>query len=297
MLAVLVLLVVGIVLGNLRWLPASVGPALDLVLVRVSLPGLILAVVPRIPVDASLLLPAVVAWAVLLGSVAAVWVGSRLARLDRRTTGTLLVVVPLSNTGFLGFPAVEALLGPEFLPPAIVYDQVGSFLALATLTSVVAARYGRGEPPGPRTMARRVATFPPLVFLVIGLALAMAGTALPAPLQEVADIVGATVTPLAMLAVGLRLRLAGGGWRPGMLAAGLGWSMLLAPALVYVLARAVGMDAVWQVSVLETAMPPMVMGGVIAAAAGLDDRLAAQLVAIGAVASMATLPAWALLLT
>jgi malate permease and related proteins len=77
-----------------------------------------------------------------------VWGLARLARLDARTSGTLLLVVPLANTSFLGFPAVEALLGADHLPAAVVYDQLGSFLALATYGAVVAAATAT-RPPGP----------------------------------------------------------------------------------------------------------------------------------------------------
>lgn len=87
MLTVLALLLVGVGLGQLRGLPDGAGPVLDAVVIRVSLPALVLA---------------------------------RVARLDRRTTATLLVVVPRSNSSFLGFPAVEALLGADHLPAAVV---------------------------------------------------------------------------------------------------------------------------------------------------------------------------------
>lgn len=299
MITVLALLLVGVALGHLPVLPRDAVATLDAFLVRVALPALVLAVVPLLDLDARLLLPAVIAWGVILGLTGLVWLGCRLAGADRRTTGTLMVVVPLGNTSFLGFPAVQALLGARLLPPAVVYDQLGTFLALATLSTVVAARYGAGEIPTRRVMARRVLHFPPLVALVVGLLANMVANrvgGLPTALTDLAATLGATVTPLAMIAVGMRLRLRGAGWRPGPLAAGLAARMVLAPAVVLLVAFAVGMDDVWRVSVLESAMPPMVMGGVVAAAAGLDDRLAAQLVGVGAITSMATLPLWAMLL-
>ncbi|MFA9429238.1 AEC family transporter [Egicoccus sp. AB-alg2] len=295
MLTVLALLLVGVLLGHVRVLPRDAAATLEAFLVRVALPALILAVVPDLEVDARFLLPAAVAWAVVLGLSLLVWAGCRLADLDRRTTGTLLVVVPLGNTSFLGFPAVEALLGAAVLPFAVVYDQFGSFLALATLSTVVAARYGAATPPGPAVMVRRVLRFPPFVALVVSL-LANGLGGLPPALGDVATTLGATVTPVAMIAVGMRLRLRGAGWRPAPLTAGLAARLVLAPAVVLLVARSVGLDDVWRVSVLESAMPPMVMGGVVAASAGLDDRLAAQLIAVGAVVAMATLPLWTLAL-
>jgi malate permease and related proteins len=289
---VLLLLLLGVLLGHLRVLPERTADVLDTLLIRVALPGLILAVVPGIEVDAELLVPVVAAWGTLLLLAGLVWAISRVARLDAATTGTLLLVVPLANTSFLGYPAVEALLGVDHLPAAVVYDQLGTFLALATYGAVVAARYGRASSPGPRDIATRVVTFPPFMAVVLGFALVPVG--LPGPVDAVASQLGATVTPLAMLAVGLRLHLGPGEWRPGLLAGALTLRLLLAPAVVLAVAAAVGgQGTVWSASVLEAAMPPMVTASVLASQAGLDGRLGARLVGVGVLVSMATLPAWA----
>jgi malate permease and related proteins len=293
---VLLLLLLGVLLGQLRALPERTADVLDTVLIRVSLPGLILAVVPGVEVDAELLVPAVVAWATLALTAVTMWLLARLARLDQRTTGTLLLVVPLANTSFLGFPAVEALLGADHLPAAVVYDQLGTFLALATYGAVVAARYGGTTRPGVGDVARRVVTFPPLVAMAV--AVALIGVGVPGPVDAVASQLGATVTPLAMLAVGLRLHLGPGDWRPGLLAGALAVRLLVAPAAVFGLATTLGASGVaWSTSVLESAMPPMVTASVLASQAGLDGRLGARLVGVGVLVSMATLPAWAWLVS
>ena len=292
----LLLLLLGVLLGQLRALPERTADVLDTVLIRVSLPGLILAVVPGVEVDAELLVPAVVAWATLALTAVTMWLLARLARLDQRTTGTLLLVVPLANTSFLGFPAVEALLGADHLPAAVVYDQLGTFLALATYGAVVAARYGGTTRPGVGDVARRVVTFPPLVAMAV--AVALIGVGVPGPVDAVASQLGATVTPLAMLAVGLRLQLGPGDWRPGLLAGALTVRLLVAPAAVFGFATALGASGVaWSTSVLESAMPPMVTASVLASQAGLDGRLGARLVGVGVLVSMATLPAWAWLIS
>jgi malate permease and related proteins len=295
-LTVVVLLLVGVAMGNLRLLPDGSGALLDTLVIRVSLPGLILAVVPELTLGVEVAVPVLVAWGSTVVLAAVVWVWSRVARLDHVTTGTLLLVVPLANTSFLGFPAVEALLGADHLPPAVVYDQLGSFLALATYGAVVASRYGGGPRPRIPEVARRVVTFPPFVALVVAMASRPIG--IPGPLHEVAVQVGATVTPLAMLAVGIRLRLDRTGWRPAVMTGALALRLVLAPALVLAVATALGASGtVWTTSILETAMPPMVVAGVLASQAHLDGALASRLVGIGVVASMATLPAWAWLLT
>jgi malate permease and related proteins len=294
-LTVVILLLVGVAAGNLRWLPDGTGSLLDLLVIRLALPGLVLTVVPSLALDAEVLVPVLVAWGTTLLLAAAVLAWSRLGRLDVVTTGTLLLVVPLGNTSFLGFPAVEALLGTDHLPAAVIYDQFGSFLALATYGGYVASRYGHGPAPRAGVIVRRVVTFPPFLALLVALTLRPVG--IPGPVLEVASQLGATVTPLAMLAVGLRLRLDAVAWRPGILTGALGLRLLVAPAAVLLVAALVGgTGTAWRASLLESAMPPMVVAGVLASQTGLDAGLASRLVGIGVLVSMATLPAWAWLI-
>ena len=291
----LVLLLLGVLVGRLRVMPDGTAGALDAVVINLSLPGLVLALVPTLELDSRAAVPVAVAWAALVVLAGAVLALGRALGWDRRVLGTMLLVVPLGNTSFLGIPAVEALLGRDHLPYAIIYDQLGSFLALTTYGAVIAGRYGGATTPDLRATVRNVVTFPPFVALVAALVLRTTG--LPAVVEDVAGRLGDTVVPLTMVAVGMRLTVPRRGPAMVPLAAGLGLRMLVAPALAFGAALLLGGTGIaWDTSVLEAAMPPMVTAAVVATDAGLDERLAANLVALGVIAAMATLPAWALLL-
>lgn len=295
MLTVLVLLLLGVVLGRWRGLPEATPRVLDAFVIAVALPGLILALVPQLEVGRRTAIPVAVAWAGLVLSALLVLGISRIAGWDRRTTGTLLVVVPLGNTSFLGIPAVEAVLGADHVPYAIVYDQLGSFLAIATYAAFVAGRYGGAEPPRLGTSLRRLATFPPFVALVVGAVMIVTGV--PDVVTDVAGRLGATVTPLAMVAIGMRLRPPDAEASHAPLAAGLAVRMVAVPLAVFGAMLALGGDGpAWETSVLEAAMPPMVTASVVAIEAGLDEHLAATLAGIGVVVAMVTLPLWGVLL-
>lgn len=297
MFTILALLLVGVLVGHRRWLPDGAAATLEAVVIRIAFPGLIIASTAELTLTSAAFVPVAVAWSTVAVLALGVLGVARLLRLDRLRTSTLLLVVPLGNNGFLGFPAVEALLGPDHLASAVLYDQFGSFLALTTFGTVVAARASGGEAPDWRAVVARIVRFPPFVALVVGLT--VSGTVgVPAAVLDVASRIGAAVTPLAMLAVGLRLRLDLTGWRPLALGAGLALRLVVAPAIVLAVAVALGVEGVaWQTSTLQAAMPSMVTAAVIAAAAGLDGRMAARLVGIGALLSMATLPGWAYLVT
>lgn len=294
---VVVLLAVGVLAGRLRSLPDGTARALDWVVIHLSLPGLVLARLPAAGLDAATaVVPVAVSWgglAVLAGAVLAV---ARAAGWSRHRTGCLLLCVTTGNTSFLGIPATEALLGPDHVPFAVLYDQLGSFLAVATWGTVVAARYGSGASPTAAGTLRRVLTFPPFVSLLVAGVVVVTDTTLPVAVAAVVDALAVTLTPLSMLAVGMRLRVPR---RDAVapLAVGLGLRMVAAPAVVVPLALAAGGGLAWETSAFESAMPPMVTAGIISSAAGLDERLAAALVGGGVLVSLVTLPVVAALVT
>jgi predicted permease len=293
-LTVVLLLAVGVAFARVPGLPEGTGRALDLFVIWVALPALVVALLPELELSAATAVPVAVAWSVLVVAAAAVLVLARIAGWDRRTTGTLLLVVPLGNTSFLGVPAVEALLGVAHVPYAIVYDQLGSFLALATYGAVVAGRYGAAATPSLRDTVRRVVGFPPFVALVV--AAVLIATGVPEVVADLTGRVGATVTPLAMVAVGMRVGLPRRDATLAPLATGLGLRLVALPAAVYAVAVALDAGGVaWETSILEAGMPPMVTASVVAIDAGLDERLAANLVGVGVLAAVLTLPVWAAL--
>jgi len=143
LLAVGLCLLIGLSLRHARGLdPDRTAATLNTFAIYVPLPALILRQLAVLEAGPELLLPAVAPWVLLLASAALVLALARLWGWERGTLGALLLVVPLGNTSFLGLPLTEAWLGAEALPAAIIYDQVGSFSALAIYGSLIVARFG-----------------------------------------------------------------------------------------------------------------------------------------------------------
>lgn len=289
---VLGLLVVGVVLARVPSLPNDAAKALDLLVLWFALPGLILAVIPGLDFDASTAVPVVVAWSTLALLALLVLALGRIFGWSRQVVGTLLLVVPLGNTSFLGIPAVTELLSPAHVPFAVIHDQLGSFLALATYGTVVAARYGAGARPTAAATFGRVLTFPPFVALVA--ALVVRQTGMPSLVHDLADRAALTLVPLTMITVGMRLRVPKRFQELGPLVAGLVLRMAVAPAVVVAVIAVFGFTGLaWETTALEVAMPPMVTAAVVATASGLDEDLAASLVGVGVLVALVSLPMWA----
>lgn len=270
--------------------PATTAAALNAVVLNVALPALVLRVVHRLEVSAALLAAAAAPWALFLGAWGLVrLVGPRLG-LSRESQAALVLTAGLGNTSFVGLPMAEALLGPRGVEVAIVVDQLGSFLVLATLATWVATRAeSHGASAG--QVLRRVLTLPSFLALV----LALATRALPYPpwLETSLERVCALLTPLALFSVGFQLRLSGLAAHRRALALGLGYKMLVAPlavALLFfllppsdpVLARA---------TVLQMGTAPMVSAALLAAEHRLDPALATGMVGVGIPLSLLSAPA------
>ena len=291
----LAMLALGMAFARLRVLPGNAAETLNRVVLYVCLPAAILIHVPRLRFDVSLLGLVLVPWAL----AAATWLALRLLaprlQLRRDEHAVLLLCTMLGNTSFIGYPMVQALLGAQALPYAVVYDQFGTFVMLSTLGLVVLARYGGDHPPPRREIALRIARFPPMWALVFGLTL-MPGQP-PAWIASALERLAGMLFPLVMLAVGLTIQLRLPRDEIAPLATGLLLKLALLPALSLALALGIGLRGdVLQVAVLESAMPPMITAAALAISHGLAPRLAAALVGYGIVLSLATLPAWTFLL-
>lgn len=288
---ILSMLALGQLCARLRALPDGAADVLNRFVIYVSLPALVLRLAPGLHFERSLSLLVLVPWLTLLLGVGACLAAARVLRLPRATLGALLLCVPLGNTSFLGFPMVTALLGPDAVRYALVYDQLGSFLILSTYGLFVIARMRGERAPTLRASLLRVAVFPPFIALVLG----GLPIARPALLTSVLQSVGDTLVPLAMFAVGMKLELR---WRaiaePSALAFGLATKMIAMPLCVAFGLRAfgVGTEALpAKVAVLEAGMPPMISAGALAAMAGLAPELSAALVGYGVLVSLASVPA------
>lgn len=289
------LLILGMLLRRLPRFPAHGDRALSAFVIHVSLPGMVLARVPELHFEEIEWAPLLFPWLMVLVSAPIVWMMARAFKWPPKLTGALMLVVPLGNTSFLGVPMVEAFYGRAGVPWALLYDQVGSFLALSTWGAMVVSTYGDGPKPTIGSVAKSVVRFPPFIALMC--ALVLREFTRPPELTAAFEAVGASLVPVVMVSVGLQLRLRLPAEDRLPFAGGLVVKLVVAPLIAWGVARVMGWSGLpTNVSIFEAAMPPMVIASVLATEAGLAPRLASAMVGYGIVGSFGTLPFWAWLL-
>ena len=287
---VLAYLLIGVLLRRLPAMPDNSGLVLNIYVLYVALPALILKNIKLLEFSFALLIPAVTPWLLLLVVVAMVLLLSRLFGWSREVTGALLVILPLGNTSFLGFPMTEALFGQTAMPYAVVYDQIGSFIALATYVTIVAAIYSPTmTKPTPKAILLKIIGFPSFIALIVGLLIR--DFTLPPLAVSLVDNLAATLVPVVMIAVGFQLSFRFSKSELSPLVSALCIKLLLMPVSAWLIWRALGQEGLAvQISIFQAAMPPMISAGAIAIMAGLAPRLVSGVIGFGILSGLMTLP-------
>jgi hypothetical protein len=261
------------------------------------LPAMALVYIPEIKPGWELLIPISAAWFTFLLSWLIFGMLGKALKWDRQTTGCLIIVAGLANTSFLGFPIIEGLYGKEGLPIALLIDQGGSFLLVSSLSIVVGTIYSHqeGKLSG---IPIKIITFPPFLFLLATLVMSFLGWKTPDFLLPAVSLVARTMAPVAIFAIGLKFSMDFDSLRSTHYWLGMGYRVLLAPAVVYLVYRNLlpAHELPFKVTILESGMAPMITGSIVAIQYDLKPKLATLLASLGIPISMITILIWYFLL-
>jgi len=283
--------IIGMLLRRSGRMPEQAPATLNSFIIHVSLPALTLLYLHDLKLSGDIALVAAMAWIYFALAAGFFWLVGRWLSLPRATVGALILTGGLGNTSFFGLPMIEAYYGHDGIVSGIIVDQLGSFLVLSTLGITVAGLYSSGRPTAGEIL-RRIALFPPFIALAVALLLIPVEYApwFTALLKRLGD----TLAPLALVSVGFQLRLGHLSEHKRTLTIGLGFKLLLAPLLIYLLyVQLFGAHGLpMRVTLFEAAMPPMITAAIIASDHDLDPDLATLMVAVGLLLSFVSLSGW-----
>lgn len=273
--------------------PKNAHLTLNQFVIYVSLPALALYYIPKVQINSDLLYPLGVAWLGFLFSFLFFYfIGSKLGW-SKKLIGCLIITAGLGNTSFIGFPVVQALFGEEGLKTAIIVDQPGSFVVMSTLGIFTASLFSKGQ-TDTKEIARKILLFPPFIGFFVACLLCVFQLDFLPEFQSVFQKLGSTVTPIALLSVGFQIRFDRNSQHWKFLRLGLFFKLILMPALFFFLYRIVGngRGLTVHVSLIESAMAPMITGTILSASYGLKPKLSNMMVSVGIPLSFVTLAFW-----
>jgi len=195
------------------------------------------------------------------------------------------MAIVLINAGNYGIPLNEFAFGRPGMERATVY-----YVASAVIANTYGVFLASRGTASARQALLNVFKLPMVYCLVIGLALNITGTALPLPLQRVADLLGSAAVPAMLVLLGMQLARASlrGQIKPILLSAGM--RLVVAPLVAAGLVIAFGIGGLTRdVILVESAMPTAVITSALAIQFDADGDFVAASILLSTVASIVTL--------
>ena len=201
----------------------------------------------------------------------------------------------MTNTGFVALPILHSIYGqPAVLPAAIATVFVAGVMFPATVILLESGKHSAHEGSARAVvLVRQIVLNPMVLSTLIGLAWAITGLPIPAPLAAYMNIFAAALTPCALFAIGLGLSVEG-------LRSNLTASILLAavklvimPLIVYGLCVALDLNPLYTIAaVVCAAVPTAKTVYILAGEYKVEEPLVAATVSITTLLSVATLLGW-----
>jgi malate permease and related proteins len=166
---ILLAIVIGYIINRLNIFSKDAPTILNQFAIYISLPAMILLQIPKLSFSIDMIIPIIVAWIVMFISAILILVLSKIFSFSKEITGSLMLVSILTNSSFLGIPIINAYMGESAMPYVLVYDQLGTFIALATYGTFIASYYSNKNKITFKIMTLRVLTFPPFLSLIVAL--------------------------------------------------------------------------------------------------------------------------------
>ena len=266
-------------------------------LIWCAIPAIALLQLSKLPLSAGWWLPVGATWSVFLLAIGGGYALQTYLSLDRASLTCFVLVVGLGNTSFVGFPLIQGFYGSEGLQLALLIDQLGSFLALGTLGIWLASR-AAGEHNTALKSLRKILFFPPFGACILALGLNLCSLYPTAWMVLILKPLAASLAPLALLSVGLQIKIHFKAELKRPLLAGLGYQLIVAPALVFVFFALImhSESLMVRVCTLEAGMAPMISAAIVAREYDLNPDLANLMVGLGVPLSLVTVPLWHLLM-
>lgn len=216
------------------------------------------------------------------------WLVARAIRLDRRLIGVFVLSVTLINAGNYGIPLNRFAFGEPGEARAMIY-----FVITVAVSNTLGVFLASSGTVSARRALRNVLSVPLPYAVVLGFALNAADVTLPVPLARATGLLGDAAIPAMLTVLGLQLSRASlrlDELRPALVAVGL--RLAVAPVIAVALVMLLNMNGVTrQVSLVQSAMPTAVIGGVLATEFGgrEDAEFVTSVILLSTALSMLTL--------
>jgi malonate transporter len=201
----------------------------------------------------------------------------------------------MTNTGFVALPILHSIFGqPAVLPAAVATVFVAAVMFPVTVVLLERARGDVRKSSGRTVLLMKQIVLNPMVLsTLIGLAWAIAGLPIPAPVAAYLNILAAALTPCALFAIGLGLSVEGirSNFTPSIVLAAV--KLAIMPLMVYGLCVALHLNPLYTIAaVVCAAVPTAKTMYILAHEYKVEEPLVGATVSITTMLSVASVLGW-----
>lgn len=290
----LIILISGIALRLFINNTDSIKDSINTIVIKILLPALCVKTFSTHTLDITILLVPASAWMIILSCTAigflVLMILKRFVELDDREIGVLLLVSSFGNLIYLGVPILHTLYGESAISYGIIYDFLAGTILAWTLGAFIASYYGDRAAFSLSNSIKVILTLPPLWGIFLGIILNISGIQLPNFVKNTLNMLSSAVTPLMIISIGLSLGL------PNVkhivtLLPFVFIKLVVSPLIAFYISGLLGLQSIARKStVMESAMPVMILLLVISNRFRLNEALTAFAITMSTVLSFITLP-------
>jgi len=220
----------------------------------------------------------------------------RFLALDKPTKGAFLLASGVGNTGYLGYPITQLVLGSRAVIKAVFFDIFGTVVLLFTAGIYFASKYGQVNEAAKDSPAwRQALLYATPNLAALGLGFLLKDFLLPSFLTLVLNSLAKATTAIIMLAIGVSLsfNIINKDTAPAFLLVSL--KLLIMPLVALLLVTVFGLTGQSRsVVILQASMPVALMSFVIGDLYGLNKQFLSAIILISTALSFFTIPLWQL---
>ena len=289
--SVFLLIFVGYGSKKIRLFKAEDGGLLGSIVLYITLPAFVFDAIYNFhgSLPTGLWKVPVIGFAVEIGLAIIAYALGRALKLNRPTLGGFILASTFGNTGFLGYPVIQAAFHhPSALITAVLYDEIGMALPLYTLGMIIAAAFAGEKADLRQTL--KAACSPAIC--VIPVAFLLRSHNLPIPVTSAIHYLANGTVPLSMLTLGLYLSTSSMKGMALPILATCVLKLVVLPAATFYAARAGGISGITHSAmIVEAGTPTAVMSCVVASRYGANERFVAGITFASTLLCMLTIPA------
>ncbi|MCF0226738.1 MAG: AEC family transporter [Methanobrevibacter sp.] len=207
-------------------------------------------------------------------------------KLDQKTMWSVIVVVMIANTGFMGYPVNLGIYGQAGFFRAIFFD-LGTTALFLILSFILIFKFGGS----PKVAIKKILTFPVLWAVILGLIFNIYSIPIGPILDTTITYLGNGAIPLIMISLGVSIHLEGIFKNISMVGITSILKLIIFPLIALFVISFTSLTGLSvDVPIVEAAMPSGMLSLVLAITYKLDYRLTSNCILANTIFSLISLP-------